>query len=30
MNFEKNGIKVEIVLKSINTLNGAKMMTFWS
>lgn len=27
MTFEKNGIKVEIVLKSINTLNGAKMMT---
>lgn len=26
MIFEKNGIKVEIVLKSINTLNGAKMM----
>ena len=27
MIFEKDGIKVEIVLKSINTLNGAKMMT---
>lgn len=27
MIFEKGGIRVEVVLKSINTLNGAKLMT---